>query len=256
MADLPDIDVSEVGWIAYYNVIDQGGAADIDPEDVLSSNFVNSYEIYDNGVKGTGSQGGRTVHWRAKNDGWLVAYFKYEEYYDGPSLGSPSTIRGPWDLDQTWTNTGQTTTIENNALERSIASLYSNLSNSGNIDYFARDVGLYHYQYTAPNTITMFSMTTSGYDLTGSFLYTQGTDIHLLSAAGYGWDSGADGYFRVDGSSVAEANGDEGYGSRDLYSDGITADPDTEFNVALAGYDSNNSYNNAESTGTLQIYWS
>lgn len=100
MADLPDLDPSNIGFLAYYNVLDNGDTSDSNwnPEDVTSytsdsdDTEVTNYTIYDNGVDGElnhykdfgvqstedRSHAGTTenVSFRAKSDGWVLLYTK------------------------------------------------------------------------------------------------------------------------------------------------------------------------------------
>lgn len=101
MADLPDLDPNNIGFLGYYNVLDNGDTSDSNwnPEDVLTYSLtdpdvsVSTYTIYDNGVEGElnnypnatayidgtsspSSAETENVNFRAKSDGWVLVYTK------------------------------------------------------------------------------------------------------------------------------------------------------------------------------------
>lgn len=94
MATMPDMNLDEVGVMAYWNITDDGH----DPETVdwgeMASAF-DEYTIYDNGIVGTvedyddsqGELSDFTI--RAKSDGWVVSYV-------GPERSEESAL-GSWD---------------------------------------------------------------------------------------------------------------------------------------------------------------
>lgn len=52
MANLPDLNKSDIGIVAYWNGIDNTAASDISPAEVLTEGTIQSYSQYDNGVEG------------------------------------------------------------------------------------------------------------------------------------------------------------------------------------------------------------
>lgn len=91
MATMPDLNLNEVGVMAYWNIEDAGE----DPETVnwgeMASAF-DEYTIYDNGIIGTMENYDGTDNdfiTRAKSDGWVVTYV-------GDSLSEESHV-GAWD---------------------------------------------------------------------------------------------------------------------------------------------------------------
>jgi len=78
MAQLPDLNTSSLGFVAYYNVLDNTTLTSVDPTATISSNAVKNYTQYDNGIEGeTDSRrrgDGREVKFRVKTDGWILLY--------------------------------------------------------------------------------------------------------------------------------------------------------------------------------------
>jgi hypothetical protein len=160
MSDLPDINTSNVGFIAYWNAIDDGGATSIAPEDMLTDGNINSYTLYDNGFTAdyTNPINSLPVTVRAKTDGWITAHTTREENYSfGSGVSNTFTdVRGWYnfatgDEDQENINPD----LSQNALERSIYSLQSNLSNTNSFVYSTADVSLYNYEYPNATDVTL-----------------------------------------------------------------------------------------------------
>lgn len=191
MAELPDINTSEVSFIAFWNAIDSGGVSSIEPEDALTDGSIQNYTLYDNGWEGDYSlENGRTAKVRIKSDGWLVAYLDRTEYYD--QSASRPDVNGPWDAFE-WNVSGDTFDITNNSLERAIASLQGQLSNSGDIGYVSGDVGLYDYSRSDYTGWAVYTTYLSGSTKTYGLLHTGVTieDAVLLGSADSGFDSSA-----------------------------------------------------------------
>lgn len=191
MSDLPDIDTSEVSYLAYWNAIDQGGVDSISPTDVTSNNNVVSYTAYDNGVEGTYNAGVRNFTFRVKSDGWMVAYLDQTEEYgeeyavDGgaPSDGTvynASRFKGPWNvLRNVLTPHNQPNFNPQNTLERAINSLRTELSNAGKTSYSSSDVGLFGYHTDATNSTALWNYGNgANQTVTLSFQYTSETTLH------------------------------------------------------------------------------
>jgi len=200
MASLPDLDTNNISFISYWNAIDSGGLADISPEEVLSDNNIQEYTLYDNGVEGTYRiLTGRDVGFRVKNDGWFAVYIDRTERFklnvgfsDTPAPNSELVdIRGPWDIANDWTITNDATTdVVQNALERAINSLQSQLSNSGSVNYDVPDVGLYNYEY--PDATTLTNLTAAQRNIDLGFTYTSDTTRywHIIAFTGSRYNNG------------------------------------------------------------------
>lgn len=256
MSNLPDIDTTTTGFIAFWNAIDQGGVSQINPETATSANGVQNYTTYDNGVEGDYQiASGRIVKFRVKNDGWIVVYMDRTEDY-GQTQQSEGNIRGPWDVIDDWSYhpNSNTASDDGRALHRAINALQSNLDNSGSITFNMADVGLYNYAYPDATTMTVLSggatrsdgaiNNTNGATETFGFSYTATTDLDLLVSFGAAltevyqtyWDS-----FKVDveGTILADppTNTNSGdtweWGTIDLIASGIAPDANTTYNVTL-----------------------
>lgn len=256
MATLPDIDTTQVGWIAYWNAIDQGGLNSIDPEDVLSAGFITSYEIYDNGIDGVGtSPNGREINWRVKNDGWFVAWMDNNETYS-KNEGSRSTITGHWDINPDWTSGNtRSTLMTNNNLEIRINDLARQLSNWDSSIYSSSDVGLYQYDYSSPTTATMLQIAgsdnNSNYNSfngkTANFMYTSNTTLYYGAVSGHGEGAGnANATFEND----TFAGGNGNHGSIDALNDGLIPDAEVQYTAELGSYS-----NAASNSVALLMMW-
>ena len=230
MSDLPDIDTSDVSYLAYYNAIDQGGpdATEVNPEEALTDGSIESYTLYDNGIVADYELStGRIATARIKTDGWIVVYLDRTADYD-QETDELQFIRGPWDFINTWTNDGSNGDIENNTLERAINSLVSNLENSGDIDYHWTDVGIYNYEYTSATDVTLLSYGEDTSDDEVTFLYTDGTTLYNADLTAAIDDSGGAEVTWVEEDVVIASFDGEGYGTYDMTPD---IEPDTEYDV-------------------------
>ena len=218
MATLPDIDTSEVSFIAFWNAIDQGGidTEDFDAEDVLSDSQIEDQTLYDNGVvvewepdMSLAQMDGdpRLVRCRVKNDGWFVAYLDRTESFNH-EVEDKAFVHGPWDIINDWTLDWDNDSIEENYLERAINSLQGELDASP--AYASSEVGLYNYMHEDADFVTHLghagpSNSNSSVSETVGFLYTSNTTIHYAVAAVTSegevtWDpDGADEFHICDG---------------------------------------------------------
>lgn len=193
MADLPDLDTSEVSFIAYWNAIDQGGVSNIDPSEATSA--TNSYTLYDNGFEGEiDVHSYRSGKCRVKEDGWIIVWIDRTETFDqyrNVQAGDDYPA-GPWDFLGDITATSDPMDVgAQNSLERTVNNLRTELSNSGNMAYSSSDVGLYNYQHTGATTVTALSAneTSPGNDdevltTAPSLQYTDDTDIKWATCLG------------------------------------------------------------------------
>ena len=199
MANLPDLDTSNISFIAYWNAIDQGGVNSISPEEVTSYNRVQEYTIYDNGIEGTSlippqeenifDGQGREGTFRAKNDGWIIAYIDRRE--ELTQSDSADDVQGPWDMVWNWASDvgpgPQDPDVANGNLTRLIENLAGELSNFGSINYSPTDVPLYNYEYSNASTLTGLNAYNDGGGIFG-FSYTSETNRlwHTVAANGRG----------------------------------------------------------------------
>jgi len=180
MSDLPDLNTSQISWIAYYNIVDQGDlSVDFDISEIASSSRVNSQTLYDNGIEGDYNPvTGDTIRFRGKQDGWIIAWMD-QSGSDTSRTDSPP--QGPWDIANQWSDSNTATGgFTQNTLERAISDLQSQLSVSDGITYNSADVGLFNYLQPNATTATLLSEEVlegeSGDPSTG-LTYTDGTTI-------------------------------------------------------------------------------
>lgn len=254
MATLPDLDTANIGFCAYWNAIDQGGVGTIDPEEALSDGNINEYTLYDNGWEASSytSVTGREFKIRAKSDGWFVAYMDRSESF-ATNAGNQDNVRGPWDLANNWTNSGNNANFVSNSLSSAIQSAASQLSNWDSITFNHSDVGLYNFEYSSATGITGMSTAASTYESNQSdtcgVLYTEGTTVDWAAAFGSG--NGDAPAVDFEGSSVIDNSG--GYGALDLLAAGLIPNAATEYQMYMqsnAGYQ-----DSASATGCVLFIW-
>ena len=200
MATLPDLDPTQIGVIAFWNAhdhrVDPALGATIDPTDVLG--VLKSYTLYDNGVDGLIDYGPAfDVNVRVKNDGWIIAWMDRTNYYaqnvfvdtyrsSGGLTHAKFPYKGYYHLMYPWTaSTINELTSNTNTLIEIIGYLYNQLSNAADFNFIKSDVGVYCYEFTDVNTITMASYVHAG-GLTRylKFLATSGTNLYYVVVAG------------------------------------------------------------------------
>jgi len=141
---LPDLSTSGIGWIGFWNFLDEGGDG-IDPFEVKST--MDTFSEFSNGVDGIVSYSRTNVstldiHCRAKADGWLIAWL-------------PTNVANPvMDIYQDWSD-GQTSYNDAGMLAYAISQMHSELSNSGQATFNRSDVSVYNYQYPDATTVSM-----------------------------------------------------------------------------------------------------
>jgi hypothetical protein len=188
MSELPDLDTSNKSFMAFWNVLDQGGLVDFDVSEVTSYNKINDYTVYDNGIQGTGGARG-CDGWRVKSDGWFIAWVGDTVKYDTGTIELDT--EGPWQIDLNMGNKvdGDGRITPDNGLERTIYGLQNELSDSPT--YNSSDVGLYDYLHPNATNITVMS---GGSNDAGNlaFEYTDSTTLHeawLVGNVDYDGDS-------------------------------------------------------------------
>ena len=155
--NLPDLDTSQIGFIAFWNALDHG-VDSINVTKVLNSSNIVSYEQYDNGVEGTysidcGNNTRDNVKFRVKDDGWFITWIDRTNVFgqNGNYGDNYIDIMNEWER---YTSHSMGLSPDQHNLERAINDLYGQLSNSGSITYNSTDIGLYNYEYESATTIT------------------------------------------------------------------------------------------------------
>jgi len=230
MADLPNINTSNIGFIAYWSAINDGGVSSINASEALSDPNIQSYTLYDNGWEAVySSTTGRNITVRVKQDGWFVAYIDRTNTFTQSASSKPN---GYYDIINNWTNSGSNiSAFPVNTLERAIHSLQGGLSNSGSITYNSSDVGLYNYGYPSTSTVTEMGTQTGG-SATSGFIYTSGVTLLYVSGQAVG------GNVSFEGTTI-ENNGNPS--SLDILSSGLIPNSGTEYDMSLSSGNANGS---------------
>ena len=236
MAPLPDIDTTQVSYLAYWNALNQG-AGSISPSEVTSAGNIVDTTIYDNGVELTVSvNGARNGKARVKQDGWFVAYLNQDEEHGRERINEP--FNGPWDIlpyVQDPPAGQQGFDSAPNELASVIQTLQGQLSNSGQITFDPDDVGLYNYEHQQATGVSQFSHECHRFSTAGSsFSFTESTDVYmndLIAATEVSFEDG-NVQTQFDGVNVLNLNIDEesAYSAVDLTTE-FSLDPATEYSV-------------------------
>lgn len=227
MAELPDIDTSNVSFLAYWNALDHGVSA-IDPEEITSLGRISEYTFYDNGIEGRLSPP-RGAYFRVKSDGWVVVWMD-RSASSTTMTNDRSAVSGPWDMMMPFSQFGSVTPREDGIFD-AVQSIQSQFSNSDEITFNFADVGLYNYEHTDATTLSVFgsSHSDNNANVSGSLSYTDTTTRHWHYVTGHASDTYADSSsyadWNYDGGSILLAeepfSGDAfRYGARDVLANG------------------------------------
>lgn len=188
MATLPDLDTSDIGYVAYWNAIEQGTLTELDPTSAAVTDNLEVYDEYENGVQGITILGvsgkkNRDAYLRVKDDGWIVCWIDRSESTDqAVRSGSveADNIYGPFDILSAWGSSGAAAPVENNGLAGIIQgvanSLEANLTDQGN-------VGLYNYETPSATNITSIVRDAQG-GATIEITPTSSTNLHQYYMTG------------------------------------------------------------------------
>lgn len=185
MPMLPDIDLAEVGHIAWWNALNHG-AAFLDPNQLKSYNGIDGYAVYDNGIEGKLDRDPR-LKFRAKTDGWIVVW------YDTTVSGDPEDYAF---IDGFSTgNVG----LYDNVLSQELNSIRKQAGNELEMDFSHEDVKFGDYRDNAPSRYETYQFDNSveckyGYTednvpdavhLTGrSYVASDGTSVSAITFNG------------------------------------------------------------------------
>lgn len=240
MVDLPDLDTDNIGFIGYWNAIDQGGADDINPDEVITDNLVDSYTLYDNGVEGKYElTEGRLASFRVKNDGWMILYMDGSAgFVDDTNLSNLDVIRGPWDILEWAPRSGSESDIISNEFFVAIDSMISEFSNSGDISITSSQVALYNYDYPSSTTVTLFSASVSdpfdGVNTTNlGMSYSSATNRDGHWMVGKTGDGGGSENKITDFQSNDMTSGENRAGSKDVLAEQQQPNSETEYTQTI-----------------------
>lgn len=231
MATLPDLSTGDIGFIAYWNAIDQGGVGDIEPDEVLNSSLVNSHTIYDNGIEGDAdldlSYNNDTVTFRVKEDGWMVVYMDRTNEFNqnvsnGGSVSNWVNIISDWS--ESFGGGELNNPISQNRLTYVLDDLRQQFTNSGSMTYNDSDVSLYNYEYSTSTTVSLL-LKQDNSNFTAGFSYTAGTTLNWVAATGSQSQSNPS----VDFEGVTITDNVNGYGVIDVLGQGLIPNSGTEY---------------------------
>jgi hypothetical protein len=201
MSNLPDLNTDDIGYIQYWNAIDQGNVSEIDPVETTSYSEVVDYTLYDNGLEGTVNLvTGATATFRVKNDGWVIVYGPSETDDTINQNVEGSEVRGRWDIINDWSDTSTTGSLVQSSYERAINGLAQEFSNWNSMDYSSSEVGIYDYDYPDAAGITyLYQQEAKAGEDTQTILnpaaqYTDGTDVYYAICTGAAYASRAQDY--------------------------------------------------------------
>jgi len=266
MSELPDLDTGNIGFIGFYNIIDQGNfSGDWTVDEVLDDSNIISYTLYDNGIEGVYSLAtGREAGFRVKSDGWFMAYIDRSNSYGTES--SSENIRGYWDIARDWTSSSGSSTIATHTLERAIYNLKEQLDNKAGIAYNSSDVGLYNFEYeNATNTVCFSANVSRGGDYNSEsqqagFSYTGPTDIKFMAAAGSnsGQDhpsGGSGGNANFEGVTMVSGRAQNKEGVIDIIARGLAPNSGTEYQSKIVANSGDTYAGTGRVSTTVLIIW-
>ncbi|DAC85276.1 hypothetical protein [Natrinema versiforme] len=194
MADLADLDTSQIGIIAFWNALDNG-ANSVSPADALEDSNVTEWSSADNGVEGkwnlsrggpyqyTNSMPAREINFRVKTDGWHIVWFDRSNGFNQNVSPDSHTQTGYYDLVDNIFNSespNMTSSLPTTRLSKVLNTIRQRTCD-GNETFSHGDVGHYCYEYEATtNFVTLVEErggSTSNYSYNGSFSYDSSLNI-------------------------------------------------------------------------------
>lgn len=268
MAELPNLDTSTVGILAYWNAIDNG-ASEVNPENVLNIDNLQTYNQYDNGVQGTmkiwmrvGNPAGtqqneysvRTVHYRVKTDGWVLCWLdRTNEFNKNLSEGNGDVKPdGYYDIAHTWMRSqDDTKAFPNSTLQQAMSVIVPEVTP----DAFGTTPSPTHYCYEYTNSNQLAIASESWYpggndSLSDTFSVgfegTSTIDYHAFAGFGYNIHTYDSNYLRYSGVDVwtdgtdTNVDGVDLFGTFDGVAEGVAAADGTLYDTEVRlSYDSN-----------------
>ena len=195
MADLSDLDTAQIGIIAFWNALDHRvvpGIGDVDPTDCIA--IFDSYDVYDNGIEGYKALGsGRYFHARVKTDGWMVAWIDRTNTFAYPTKEASEfgedARKGYYDILKGWRSSTGNIDAEYTELSGLIRDFYNSLSNSGDFNFSAANVGHYCYEHTLASVLTLMDAQVDHATKNSYLQYTTGTALYYAAVTGVGYNS-------------------------------------------------------------------
>lgn len=189
MAELDDLDTSSIGFLAFWNIEDDGGigSSDWTVDEVTTDGNIVSTTTYDNGIEGEYNFPNGTHYFRVKSDGWFIAWTDDSgSLIDTDHQGSPPN--GEFDALNNWAEQNSVSNQgDQNSCAWAINNLWREIGNSGLVSWAYADVGFYNYNYGPDGATTTTILSQGGSsggsgNISSSFLYTSGTNVHKAYA--------------------------------------------------------------------------
>jgi len=140
---LSDLDTSGIGWIGFYNHLDNG-ASDIDPFSAKSA--LDNVTEYSNGIEGQieisdendyRAKTGTVWNVRVKSDGWVIAWLP---------ASRPDVELMPWLQSQAYSNSEM-------RLWQVVEQAHQALDTNSDVNFSRSDVSVHHYQFDGATTV-------------------------------------------------------------------------------------------------------
>lgn len=215
MAELPDLDTTEVGILGYWNALDDG-AEEVDPTEVVDWDRLSTYGQYDNGVVGSAmgestvvfqdeSWDWREVNFRVKTDGWILAWLdRTNEFAKDLKRGDDEKPSGYYDLIYPWTYPRQDDIRLPESTLSHVISRLGELTTPN--EHTPDEVGYYSYEYPDADQITTVTQYETELE----------TDAELELVSGVGYADGSTRHYHAVVGSTTDGDGDDGSYGFDL----------------------------------------
>jgi len=200
MADLSDLDTTQIGIIAFWNALDHRavpGIGDVDPTDCIA--IFDSYDVYDNGIEGYKALGsGKYFHARVKTDGWIVAWIDRTNTFAYPNKSAADFGEGAhsgyYDILYNWSTSSTNISTTYTTLSYLLSLLYAALSNSADFTFTASNVGHYCYSHPLASVLTLMDIRLPELPVSeskeGYVQYATGTTLYYAAATGLAQSTG------------------------------------------------------------------
>ncbi|MCU4926646.1 hypothetical protein OB905_11745 [Halobacteria archaeon AArc-dxtr1] len=228
--ELPDLDTDPIGWIAYWNALDDGEATEIDAPRIANEvGGLSGFNSAANGFDGEYTlsrawSDSVTIYVRVKTDGWILAWFDNDENFGR----DPSQPRGLPDVFGDWSDPYNEPDLVENGLSQVIEEIAEEIDDA---EFSHEDVGLYNYQFPDANGVTHLTATGDA-----SYLITEDVDLvahQFYAALGEDEDSWGSPEAHFEDPEVRLLFQPEETGVVDLIDEGVGQEPETYFDTTL-----------------------
>lgn len=182
--ELPDLDESQIGVIAFWNAM-ENGADEVEPMEITEYDPLQSYELYSNGVEGkvpySYEKKDMEFDFRVKTDGWHMVWVRRQNDFvaDYPASDADDYY-GYWDIINDWTDpSSNSDMLPDGVLGHLINEIASYTAPQGVVS----TVGYYCMEYPDANSIWQADHQTHG-EIDSGLSYT--SDISRYYHAVFG----------------------------------------------------------------------